>query len=52
VGKTNVSGWKAPEIDGTWKQYSGPECLQLFPVTFSSFVQEKLGSWPKITEKI
>jgi hypothetical protein len=27
AGKINVSGRKAPEITGSWKQYSGPECL-------------------------
>jgi len=39
--KFTESDRKTPEIDGTWKQYSGRKFFGYFPVTFRPFPAEK-----------
>jgi hypothetical protein len=42
-GKVTVSGRKAPEINGKWKQYSRPEDRGVIPATFGCFPSSRTG---------
>jgi len=41
-------GRRAPEINRTWTQYSGPECLRIFPVTSNQLLSLSNEKRPEI----
>jgi hypothetical protein len=49
--KVTVFFRKAPEIAGTWKQYSDRKFFGFFPMISDRFLTESAGSWQEYTGK-
>ena len=47
----NGSGRKAPEITGTWKQYSHRKFFGFFPMISDRFLPESTGNWSEFIGK-
>ena len=45
------SGRKAPEVTGTWKQYSNRKIFGFFPMISDRFLLESTGNWSESTGK-